>query len=146
MLDALDKGDSEFVNKTLNELMKSDPNIKFNLKHGMWTTGSNSPYELITGAKKYSVKDTLKNITCPTLVLEGEKDDSFPGQPKKVCDGLVSVPPSFKKYILFTVEKGGEEHFKPVRLDLSTKEYLIGWMKPFECIQKSKFVVMFMKT
>ena len=110
MLDALDKGDSEFVNKTMNELMESDPSIKFNMKHGMWTTGSNSPYELITGAKKYSVKDTLKNITCPTLVLEGEKDDSFPDQPKKVYDGLVSVPSSSKKYILFTVEEGGEEH------------------------------------
>ena len=43
MLDALDKGDSEFVNKTMNELMEFDPNLKFNMKHGMWTTGSNSP-------------------------------------------------------------------------------------------------------
>jgi len=110
MLDAIDRGDVEFVNKTLNELMQSDSNIKFNMKHGMWTTGANSPYELITGAKKYSVKDTLKKITCPTLVLEGEKDDSFPGQPKKVYDGLVSVPSSSKKYIVFTEEEGGEEH------------------------------------
>ena len=110
MLDALDKGDSEFVNKTLNELMQSNSNIKFNMKHGMWTTGSNSAYELIMGAKKYSVKDTLKNIKCPTLVLEGEKDDSFPGQPKKVYEGLVSVPSSSKRYVLFTVEEGGEEH------------------------------------
>ena len=110
MLDALDKSDLEFVNKTITELMDSQPNIEFNMKHGMWTTGSNSPYDMITGAKKYSVKDTLNNITCPTLVLEGEKDDSFPGQPKKVYDSLVSVPPSFKKYILFTVEEGAEEH------------------------------------
>jgi len=110
MLDALDKGDSEFVNKTLNELMQSNSNIKFNMKHGMWTTGSNSAYELIMGAKKYSVKDTLKNIKCPTLVLEGEKDDSFPGQPKKVYEGLVSVPSPSKRYVLFTVEEGGEEH------------------------------------
>ena len=110
MLDALDRGDSEFVNKTLNELMQSNSNIKFNMKHGMWTTGSNSAYELIMGAKKYSVKDTLKNIKCPTLVLEGEKDDSFPGQPKKVYEGLVSVPSSSKRYVLFTVEEGGEEH------------------------------------
>ena len=108
--DAVEKGDSEFVNSYLNRFIETDPNIKFNMKHGMWTTGANSPYELITGAKKYSVKDTLKNITCPTLVLEGEKDDSFPGQPKKVYDGLVSVPSSSKKYIVFTEEEGGEEH------------------------------------
>ena len=42
--------------------------MRFNLKHGMWTNGTNSPFEL---------------IKCPTLVLEAEKDDSFPRQPKK---------------------------------------------------------------
>jgi hypothetical protein len=43
-------------------------------------------------------------------VLEGEKDDSFPGQPKKVYDGLTSLGPPSKKYIVFTQEEGGEEH------------------------------------
>ena len=70
----------------------------------------NSPYELITGAKAYSIKNIIKEIKTPTLVLDAEKDDSFPGQPKKVYDGLVSVPSSSKKYILFTEEEGAEEH------------------------------------
>src|SRR6185437_461199 len=78
LLDAVEEGNSEFVNKTLNKLMESDSNIKFNMKHGMWTTGTSSPYELIIGAKKFSTKDILRNIKSPTLVLEGEKDDSFP--------------------------------------------------------------------
>lgn len=110
LLEAVEKGNSGFVNKTLTELMESDPNIKFNMKHGMWTTGTTSPYDLINGAKKYSVKEILKDIKCPTLVLEGEKDDSFPGQPKKVYDGLVSLQPPLKKHIVFTVEEGAEEH------------------------------------
>ncbi len=108
--DAVEKGDSEFVNSYLNRLMETDSNIKFNMKHGMHTTGNNSPYELITGAKAYSIKDIIKDIKTPTLVLDAEKDDSFPGQPKKVYDGLVSVPSSSKKYILFTEEEGAEEH------------------------------------
>jgi hypothetical protein len=33
-----------------------DANMRFNLKHGMLTTGTNSPFELIQGSKKYSVK------------------------------------------------------------------------------------------
>jgi pimeloyl-ACP methyl ester carboxylesterase len=103
---ALEEGNSEFVNSTIIDLMESDPNARFNMKHGMWTTGSNSPYDLITGAKSYTIKDIIKNITCPTLVLEAENDDSFPGQPKKVYDGLRSP----KKYILFTQEEGAEEH------------------------------------
>lgn len=110
LLEAIEKGDSEFVNKILNDLIESNSNIKFNMKHGMWTTGTNSPYELIIGAKKYSTKDILKNIKCPTLVLEGEKDDSYPGQPKKVYDGLTSLTTSQKKHIVFTEEEGGEEH------------------------------------
>ena len=39
------------------------------------------------------------------IVLETEKDDSFPGQPKKVYDALTSP----KKYIIFTEEEGAEE-------------------------------------
>lgn len=110
LVDAIENGNTEFVNKTLTDLMKSDPNIAFNMMHGMWTSGVSSPYELIAGAKKYSVKEILKNITCPTLVLEGEKDDSFPGQPRKVYDGLTSLKPQFKKHIVFTEEEGAEEH------------------------------------
>jgi pimeloyl-ACP methyl ester carboxylesterase len=103
---ALEEGNSEFVNSTITDLIESDLNARFNMRHGMWTTGSNSPYDLITGAKSYTLKDIIKNITCPTLVLEAENDDSFPGQPKKVYDGLRSP----KKYILFTQEEGAEEH------------------------------------
>jgi pimeloyl-ACP methyl ester carboxylesterase len=110
LLDAVEEGNSEIVNRTLTNLMESDSNIKFNMKHGMWTTGTNSPYELIIGSKKYSMKGILGNIKCPTLVLEGEKDDSFPGQPKKVYDGLTSLPDSLKKHIVFTGEEGVEEH------------------------------------
>ena len=108
--DAVEKGDSEFVNSYLNRFIETDPNIKFNMKHGMHTTGNNSPYKLITGAKAYSIKDIIKDIKTPTLVLDAEKDDSFPGQPKIVYDGLVSVPSSSKEYILFTEEEGAEEH------------------------------------
>ncbi len=49
--------------------MESDPNVKFNIKHGMLTTGANSPYDLIVGARKYSTKGNINNIKCPTLVL-----------------------------------------------------------------------------
>ena len=62
------------------------------------------------GAKKYSTKDILRHIKCPTLVLEAEKDDSFPGQLKKVYDGLISLPPSLKKHIVFAEEECAEEH------------------------------------
>jgi pimeloyl-ACP methyl ester carboxylesterase len=110
LLTAIEEGNSKLVDTTITALMESDPNVKFNIKHGMWTTGANSPYDLIVGARKYTTKGILNKIKCPTLVLDAVKDDSFPGQPKKVYDGLTSVAASSKKYILFTEEEGAEEH------------------------------------
>ncbi len=123
LLTAFEEGNSEFVNSAIADLMESDPNSRFNMKHGMWTTGSNSPYDLITGAKNYTIKDIIKNITCPTLVLEAEKDDSFPGQPKKVYDGLRSP----KKYIRFTEEEGAEEHCQSGASALSNQR-IFDWL------------------
>lgn len=103
---AVENGNVEVVNTVIDILSDMDANMRFNLKHGMWTTNTNSPFELILGSKKYSVKDIVQKIKCPTLVLEAEKDDSFPGQPRKVYDALTCP----KKYILFTSEEGAEEH------------------------------------
>ncbi len=106
LLTAIENGDSKAVNMELGIMMESDPNIRFNIQHGMWTAGVNTPYELIQGSKNYTIKDIVQNIKCPTLVLEAEKDDSFPGQPKQVYDALTSP----KSYIKFTEEEGAEEH------------------------------------
>ncbi|MFL6456573.1 MAG: alpha/beta hydrolase family protein [Nitrososphaeraceae archaeon] len=106
LLNAIEDGDSGVVNMVLGILMESDPNIRFNMKHGMWTAGVNTPFELIQQSKNYTIKDIVQNIKCPTLVLEAEKDDSFPGQPKKVYDALTCP----KSYIRFTEQEGAEEH------------------------------------
>ena len=106
LLTAIENGDSKAVNMVLGIMMESDPNIRFNIQHGMWTAGVNTPYELIQGSKNYTIKDIVQNIKCPTLVLEAEKDDSFPGQLKQVYDALISP----KSYIKFTEQEGAEEH------------------------------------
>lgn len=124
---AVNGGNADYVNDFLNELMKSDTNIRFNMMHGMWVAGAKSPFELILGAKKYTVKDLLPNIKCPTLVLEAEKDDSFPGQPKKVYDGLSSLTPKQKKYIVFTELEGAEEHCQSGAASL-TNQRIFDWL------------------
>jgi pimeloyl-ACP methyl ester carboxylesterase len=106
LLTAIENGDLKVVNMVLDILMESDPNTRFNMKHGMWTAGVNTPFELIQKSKNYTIKDIVQNIKCPTLVLEAEKDDSFPGQPKKVYDALTCP----KSYIRFTEQEGAEEH------------------------------------
>ena len=123
LLTAIENGNREIVNTVFDILMDSDTNIKFNMKHGMWTTGLSSPFELIMNSKYYTIKDIAHDIKCPTLVLEAEKDDSFPGQPKKVYDALTCQ----KKYILFTSEEGAEEHCQCGALALSNQR-IFDWL------------------
>ncbi|NAL77938.1 alpha/beta hydrolase family protein [Nitrososphaera sp. AFS] len=130
LLTAIDNGNSEYVNTFLNNLSESDPNIRFNLEHGMWTAGANTPFELVHGSKDYSIKNIAQNIKCPTLVLEAEKDESFPGQPKKVFDALTCP----KKLILFTAEEGAEEHCQCGASALSNQR-ILDWLD--EMFQKS---------
>jgi hypothetical protein len=104
-------------------LMESDPNLKFNIKHGMWTTGSSSPFELIKKSISFTMDGTAQSIRCPTLVLDAEKEDSFPGQPQKVYD-VLRCP---KKYILFTGTEGAEEHCQCGAASLSNQR-IFDWL------------------
>jgi pimeloyl-ACP methyl ester carboxylesterase len=106
LLDAVENREERVVNTIMSILMDLDDNIRFNMKHGMWTMAVNTPFELIEKSKGYTIKDIAHKIQCPTLVLEAEKDDSFPGQPKKVFDALSCS----KDFIIFTQEEGAEEH------------------------------------
>lgn len=54
------------------------------MKHGMWMF--NTQFERIPQSKNYTIKNIARNTECPTLVLDAEKDDSFPGRPKKVLE------------------------------------------------------------
>ena len=56
LLDAIEEGNSEFLNMIIQNLMESKSNIKFNIKHGMWTTGTSSPYELISQLRNIQLK------------------------------------------------------------------------------------------
>lgn len=103
--------------------MESDPNLKSNIKHGMWTTGSSSPFELIKKSISLTMDGTVQSIRCPTLVLDAEKEDSFPGQPQKVYDAL-QCP---KKYILFTETEGAEEHCQCGAASLSNQR-IFDWL------------------
>ena len=52
LLTAIDNGNSESVNTVLDILMEFDPNIRFNIKHGMWTTGIGTSFESIKRVEK----------------------------------------------------------------------------------------------
>ena len=116
-------GNEGLVNMAIEILMESDPNLKFNIKHGMWTTGSSTPFELIKKSTSFTMDGIIQNIRCSTLVLDAEKDDSFPGQPQKVYHAL-KCP---KTYILFTETEGAEEHCQSGASSLSNQR-IFDWL------------------
>lgn len=123
LLKSIEDGNEKVVNTVIEILMETDSNIKFNIKHGMWTFGIDSPYELLKKSSVFTLKEIASNIHCPTLVLDAEKDDSFPGQPQKVYDALTCP----KKYTLFTVDEGSEEHCQSGAPSLSNQR-IFDWL------------------
>ena len=96
----------EEVDKIVYDLMKTEAQIRWAMQDGMWKFGADTPHELFLKESEYNLKDCVKQIQCPMLIIDSEKDQFFAGQAKKLYDVIQSP----KKFILFTVEESAEEH------------------------------------
>ena len=73
-----------------------------------WVVGAATAEEGIVIAKKFSLKDVAKNITCPFLVTHGGNDRVVPVEnARKLYDAVGSKNKTIK---IFTTEEGGAEH------------------------------------
>ena len=73
-----------------------------------WVVGAQTQEEGIAIAKKFSLKDVAKNITCPFLVTHGGNDRVVPVEnAQKLYDAVGSTNKTIK---IFTTEEGGAEH------------------------------------
>jgi len=88
---------------------KSDPksvaqsNFQF-----QWVVNAATPEAAIEVAKKFSLKDVAKNITCPFLVTHGGNDRVVPVEnAQKLHDAVGSARKTIK---IFSAEEGGAEH------------------------------------
>jgi naringenin degradation protein FdeB len=73
-----------------------------------WVVGAKDADEAIEIAKKFSLKDVAKNITCPFLVTHGGNDRVVPVEnAPKLYEAVGSKNKTIK---IFTAEEGGAEH------------------------------------
>jgi len=73
-----------------------------------WVVNAATPEEAIEIAKKFSLKDVAKNITCPFLVTHGGNDRVVPVEnAQKLFDAVGSARKTIK---IFSAEEGGAEH------------------------------------
>ncbi|MGB6791751.1 MAG: alpha/beta fold hydrolase [Pseudolabrys sp.] len=73
-----------------------------------WVVGAETAEEGVAIAKKFTLKDVAKNITCPFLVTHGANDRVVPVEnAQKLFDAVGSKNKTIK---IFTTEEGGAEH------------------------------------
>jgi dienelactone hydrolase len=73
-----------------------------------WVVGAATAEDGIAIAKKFSLKDVAKNITCPFLVTHGGNDRVVPVEnAQKLYDAVGSTTKTIK---IFKTEEGGAEH------------------------------------
>ncbi|MCJ1399111.1 hypothetical protein MMC11_002313 [Xylographa trunciseda] len=103
---ALDVGDVSLGEEIIQKLMSNNTNVRWTMTQGVWAFGASSISDFLTKTMQFSMKDIAGQIQCPCLVLEGEGDMFFAGQPQEIFDAL-RVP---KKLFKFTSEDGAENH------------------------------------
>lgn len=126
-----DKKASEEFNKDIYETMKTDITVGWFFGNGMWVFKAQSPINLIEKLKPYSMKNVADKITCHMLVVDSEKDMDMPGQAKQLYDALTCT----KKFMLFTVEEGAEEHCQ-VGASMISNERILNWLD--DTLKKTK--------
>jgi len=75
---------------------------------GAWTFGVPSFIDFVTKTKQYTMEGIAGQIQCPCLVLQGDADMFFLGQPQQIYDAL-QVPklPSRKRSVPRCGKLGG---------------------------------------
>jgi len=119
----IEKENSIVENTAIETSMYFSTSIRWWISHGMWAFGAVDPLDFIQKNRNYTLKDIISQIKCPTLVLEGQKDDDFPGGPKMVYERLMCP----KNHILFTGEEGAEDHCQVAALSLSNQR-IFDWL------------------
>lgn len=104
---ALRADSAPHVDALMEKLMASDPTIRWAITHGMYVMGADTPRAFAASYLDYTLADGIaEQITCPTLVCDGENDMFWPGQPQVLFDHLTCP----KILLRFTSAEGAGAH------------------------------------
>lgn len=106
-----------------DKLKKLDPQQHFLLNSRCHRYGAGSISEMLYLASQYHLKDSIKQITCPTLVLDNESEHLSKGQAKKLFEELTCL----KNYIYFTEAEGAGGHCQPLARR-NTSGVILNWL------------------
>lgn len=91
----------------IEQLMASDPNIRWAATHGQYVMGVDSPRAFLASYLDYTLAGGIaEQIACPTLVCDAAADVFFEGQPRLLFDHLTCP----KALLEFSAEEGAGAH------------------------------------
>ena len=95
------------VDAAIEHLMAVNPTVRWAIANGMYVMGVDSPRTFAASYLDYTLAGGIaEQITCPTLVCDGEADMFWPGQPQELFDHL-NCP---KTLLRFTNAEGAGTH------------------------------------
>lgn len=112
------------TNIELKKIMETNTEMRWALTHGMYVFGVKSPAEFMIQCEDYWLQDICDKIKCPTLIVDGEDENMFPGQAKQLYDLLTCQ----KEYMMFTSEEGAEAHCQVGAKHISN-ERIFNWIE-----------------
>jgi alpha-beta hydrolase superfamily lysophospholipase len=97
---------SEEYDQAVGEAMEKSVQVYWGITNGMWVFQAKTPSELQLKQEKFHVRDCAHLIKCPTLVIDSEAEQFFPGQARQLYHALTCP----KTFLVFKAGEGSELH------------------------------------
>ncbi len=123
---AIRNGRKMMINIVAAVARRLDDTVDWLITHGMYITGSETPFDHLHKFTKYQTKDLSPLIEQDVLLLAGENDHFVPVEFLELQKAALTSARSVRCR-LFTAEEGGDQHCQVGRLDLATGE-ILDWL------------------
>jgi pimeloyl-ACP methyl ester carboxylesterase len=114
------------VDGLMHYLMKKNMGIAWLVRHGMFITGTRSPYEYYREISRYSIEEVAPRIRQHCLLLAGEADHYIPISHIDLCKKAFTNAASLRLRV-FTKAEGGEQHCQLGNHHLAVEE-ILDWL------------------
>jgi pimeloyl-ACP methyl ester carboxylesterase len=113
-----------------------DGMVDWLITHGMYVTGSETPFDHLYKFRHYQTKDLSPLIEQDVLLLAGENDHFVPVEFLELQKAALTSARSVRAR-LFTAEEGGDQHCQVGRIDLATDE-ILDWLDNLSKIEEHR--------
>jgi pimeloyl-ACP methyl ester carboxylesterase len=127
--DMVVSGKKDELNSLVNTFRSKDEVTDWGLTHGMYITGTNSPYDYFRYWTRFTTRDISDQIKQDVLLLAGENDHFIPVEMYHRQKAALVNARSVRGRI-FTAEEGGAQHCQVGNPDLVWNE-ILDWLGTF---------------